>query len=132
MLRQSGLTIEGETAIAHALNIWFRADLTAYLAHRPGVLAWNLAPGPLPTGRLGTLICHQPYEEFVLVTNYDPEAEDPAAFDEEDLVEADEASEFAPTVAEMVVEPLTIPEAKRRLAFTFGVDPSAIKITVEG
>lgn len=29
-------------------------------------------------------------------------------------------------------EPLTIPEAKRRLAITFGVDPSAIKITVEG
>lgn len=28
--------------------------------------------------------------------------------------------------------PLTIPEAKRRLALTFGVDPSAIKIIVEG
>lgn len=28
--------------------------------------------------------------------------------------------------------PLTIPEAKRRLALTFGVDPSAIKIVVEG
>ena len=28
-------------------------------------------------------------------------------------------------------EPLTIPEAKRRLALTFGVDPSNIKITVE-
>ncbi|MHA6685347.1 hypothetical protein [Mesorhizobium sp. A556] len=28
--------------------------------------------------------------------------------------------------------PLTIAEAKRRLALTFGVDPSAIKITVEG
>lgn len=28
--------------------------------------------------------------------------------------------------------PLTIPEAKRRLALTFGVDPSAIKISVEG
>lgn len=29
-------------------------------------------------------------------------------------------------------EPLTIPEAKRRLALAFGVDSSAIKITVEG
>lgn len=28
--------------------------------------------------------------------------------------------------------PLTIPEAKRRLALTFGVDPDAIKIIVEG
>lgn len=31
-----------------------------------------------------------------------------------------------------VEAPLTIAEAKRRLAITFGVDPSAIKITVEG
>jgi 2,4-dichlorophenol 6-monooxygenase len=82
---QAGLTIEGDSAIAHALNIWFRADLSPYLAHRPGVLAWNLAPGPLPTGRLGTLICHRPFEEFVLVINYDPESEDPATFDEEAL-----------------------------------------------
>lgn len=29
-------------------------------------------------------------------------------------------------------EPLTIPEAKRRLALTFGVDPSNIRISVEG
>lgn len=29
-------------------------------------------------------------------------------------------------------KPLTIPEAKRRLATTLGVDPSSIKITVEG
>lgn len=28
--------------------------------------------------------------------------------------------------------PLTIAEAKRRLALSFGVDPSAIRITVEG
>ncbi|RWK48104.1 hypothetical protein [Mesorhizobium sp.] len=52
--------------------------------------------------------------------------------EEEDLAEADGSSEVAPAVAEIVVEPLTIPEAKRRLALTFGVDPSAIKITVEG
>lgn len=85
VLSQAGLTVAGETAIAHALNIWFRADLTKYLAHRPGVLAWNLAPGPLPTGRLGTLICHRPYTEFVLAINYDPEREDPTAFDDATL-----------------------------------------------
>jgi hypothetical protein len=33
---------------------------------------------------------------------------------------------------EPVDERLTIPEAKRRLALTFGVDPSSIKISVEG
>ncbi|WP_009476138.1 FAD-dependent monooxygenase [Rhodococcus sp. JVH1] len=86
VLSQAGLAVAGEAGIAHALNIWFRADLTQYLAHRPGVLAWNLAPGPLPTGRLGTLICHRPFTEFVLVINYDPEAEDPTAFDDEALI----------------------------------------------
>jgi 2,4-dichlorophenol 6-monooxygenase len=85
VLSQAGLTVTGETAIAHALNIWFRADLAKYLAHRPGVLAWNLAPGPLPTGRLGTLICHRPFTEFVLAINYDPELEDPKGFDKEAL-----------------------------------------------
>lgn len=86
VLSQAGLTVTGDVGIAHALNIWFRADLTEYLAHRPGVLAWNLAPGPLPTGRLGTLICHKPFTEFVLVINYDPVTEDPTSFDDEFLI----------------------------------------------
>ncbi|MFZ5720204.1 MAG: hypothetical protein ACOY5Y_12175 [Pseudomonadota bacterium] len=40
------------------------------------------------------------------------------------------ASQAAPSPS--AEDPLTIAEAKRRLALTFGVDPSAIKITVEG
>lgn len=42
-----------------------------------------------------------------------------------------EAAE-ADDLADVGDAPLTIAEAKRRLAFTFGVDPSKIKITVEG
>jgi hypothetical protein len=30
-------------------------------------------PGPLPPLRLGTLICHKPFTEFVLAFMYDPE-----------------------------------------------------------
>jgi 2,4-dichlorophenol 6-monooxygenase len=87
VLSQAGLHVEGHVGIAHALNIWFRADLRRYLEHRPGVLAWNLAPGPLPTGRLGTLICHRPFTEFVLVVNYDPDRENPDELDDEALRE---------------------------------------------
>lgn len=76
VLEQSGLTVEGRAAMSHAVNIWFRADLSRFLAHRPGVLIWNMAPGPLPTMRLGTLICHKPFTEFVLVRNYDPRTTD--------------------------------------------------------
>ncbi|NKL03314.1 hypothetical protein GFM02_35105 [Rhizobium leguminosarum bv. viciae] len=50
--------------------------------------------------------------------------------EEEDLADADGPMLAAP--APVIDEPLTIPEAKRRLALTFGVDPSAIKILVEG
>lgn len=81
VLGLAGLTIDGPSGLSHAVNIWFRADLTKYLAHRPGVLIWNLAPGPLPPLRLGTLICHKPFTEFVLVRLYDPASTDPASLD---------------------------------------------------
>lgn len=76
VLDLAGLTVEGRSAISHAVNIWFRADLSKYLAHRPGVLIWNVAPGPLPSMRHGTLICHKPFNEFVLVRSYDPDTTD--------------------------------------------------------
>jgi 2,4-dichlorophenol 6-monooxygenase len=72
VLGQAGLTAEGPDDLARAANIWFRADLSRYLAHRPGVLTWNVMPGPLPPLRLGTLICHKPFTEFVLAFMYDP------------------------------------------------------------
>ena len=76
VLELAGLTVEGRAAMSHAVNIWFRADLTRYLSHRPGVLIWNVAPGPLPPMRLGTLICHKPFTEFVLVRSYQPDEDD--------------------------------------------------------
>ncbi|WP_329062206.1 FAD-dependent monooxygenase [Amycolatopsis sp. NBC_01480] len=72
VLAQAGLEVEGQADLARAVNVWFRADLTRYLAHRPGVLTWNVMPGPLPPLRLGTLICHKPFTEFVLAFLYDP------------------------------------------------------------
>jgi 2,4-dichlorophenol 6-monooxygenase len=72
VLSEAGLTAVGPDDLARAANIWFRADLSRYLAHRPGVLTWNVMPGPLPPLRLGTLICHKPFTEFVLAFMYDP------------------------------------------------------------
>ncbi len=52
---------------------------------------------------------------------------------EEDLAEAVEPSNVAAIERQPEEDrPLTITEAKRRLALAFGVEPSAIKITVEG
>ena len=75
IVEQAGLPIEGQAGLSAAVNIWFEADLTRYLAHRPGVLYWNAAPGtPFLTGG-GTLICHRPWTEFVMVVAYDPATE---------------------------------------------------------
>jgi len=73
VLGQAGLTVNGPDDLARAANIWFRADLSRFLEHRPGVLTWNVMPGPLPPLRLGTLICHKPFTEFVLAFMYDPD-----------------------------------------------------------
>ena len=73
VLAQAGLDVEGPSDLARAANVWFKADLSRYFAHRPGVLTWNVMPGPLPPLRLGTLICHKPYTEFVLAFLYDPQ-----------------------------------------------------------
>ena len=73
VLEQAGLAVEGPDDLARAANIWFRADLARFFTHRPGVLAWNVMPGPLGPLRLGTLICHKSFTEFVLAFTYDPE-----------------------------------------------------------
>jgi 2,4-dichlorophenol 6-monooxygenase len=80
VLAGAGLTLEGPSGLGHAANIWFRADLSAYLAHRPGVLTMSVTPGPLALGTMGVLICHKPFSEFVLVVTYDPAERDPASF----------------------------------------------------
>src|SRR6201997_3634154 len=53
VLTEAGLTVEGPDDLGRAANIWFRADLSKFFEHRPGVLSWNVMPGPLPPLRLG-------------------------------------------------------------------------------
>ncbi|MEV0071645.1 FAD-dependent monooxygenase [Amycolatopsis sp. NPDC050768] len=86
VLATAGLRVEGPAGLAHAVNVWFKADLTRYLAHRPGVLIWNVMPGPLPPLRLGGLICHKPFEEFVLCFMHDPAQRSLEEWSEDELV----------------------------------------------
>jgi 2,4-dichlorophenol 6-monooxygenase len=97
VLAQAGLDVDGPAGLARAMNIWFRADLTKYFAHRPGVLTWNVMPGPLPPLRLGTVICHKPYTEFVLAFLYDPEQTVP-----EEMQKAELAARIDAVVGEHV------------------------------
>ncbi|MFI9381890.1 FAD-dependent monooxygenase [Kutzneria sp. NPDC052558] len=99
VLANAGLAVEGPAGLAQAANIWFRADLTRYLAHRPGVLTWNVMPGPLPPLRLGTLICHKPFTEFVLAIMYDPATQKLT-----DLTEADQIARVRAAVGDDQLE----------------------------
>jgi len=81
VLDLAGLTVEGRAAISHAVNIWFRADLSKYLADRPGVLTWFVWSENTARLQLLTLICHKPFTEFVLVARYDPNVDDLSTWD---------------------------------------------------
>ncbi len=72
----AGLTVEGRAAMSHAVNVWFHADLSQYLTHRPGVLTWFVPSEGTAKLQLLTLICHRPFTEFVLVLRYDPAVDD--------------------------------------------------------
>jgi 2,4-dichlorophenol 6-monooxygenase len=87
VLTEAGLTVEGPDDLGRAANIWFRADLTRFFEHRPGVLSWNVMPGPLPPLRLGTLICHKRYTEFVLAFMFDPDQTVLSELDEDHLLQ---------------------------------------------
>jgi len=87
VLTEVGLTVDGPDDLGRAANIWFRADLARFFEHRPGVLSWNVMPGPLPPLRLGTLICHKRYTEFVLAFMFDPDHTVLSELSEEDLLQ---------------------------------------------
>src|SRR6201997_3201826 len=87
VLTEVGLTVEGPDDLGRAANIWFRADLSKFFEHRPGVLSWNVMPGPLLPLRLGTLICHKRYTEFVLAFMFDPDETVLSELTEDDLLQ---------------------------------------------
>ncbi|WP_217575031.1 FAD-dependent monooxygenase [Streptomyces sp. GbtcB7] len=75
VVEQAGLPIEGETGLGAVVNVWFEADLSRYLAHRPGVLYWNVSPGTDFMTGAGMLVCHRPWTEFVMSVIYNPATE---------------------------------------------------------
>jgi 2,4-dichlorophenol 6-monooxygenase len=64
----------GQMGLGAAASVWFKADLSAYTAHRPGVLYWILQPGSDYFVGSGTLINVRAWDEWVMVIQYDPTA----------------------------------------------------------
>src|SRR6266581_1096827 len=70
--RDIGLPIEGQMDIAGSMNIVFSADLSKYVAHRPGVLYWVLQPGSdIGDIGMGTIRMVRPWNEWLIIWGYD-------------------------------------------------------------
>jgi 2,4-dichlorophenol 6-monooxygenase len=77
VVKSIGFETEGQTGLGCALNVWMEVDLTKYVAHRPGVLYWITQPGNDYFVGSGTFICVAPFNEWVMISMYDPRAGEP-------------------------------------------------------
>jgi 2,4-dichlorophenol 6-monooxygenase len=67
-----GLPMEGDMDIAGSMNITFKADISAYVSHRPSVLYWVIQPGS-DVGGIGAGLVRmvRPWNEWLIVWGYD-------------------------------------------------------------
>lgn len=79
--RQIGLQFDGSAGWGAAINVWIRADLTRFCAHRPGVLYWTNLPGNDFWIGSGTFVCIKPWTEWNVSLMYDPRAGSPDVSD---------------------------------------------------
>jgi 2,4-dichlorophenol 6-monooxygenase len=67
-----GLPMDGQMDIAGSMNITFRADISAYVSHRPSVLYWVIQPGSNVGGiGAGLVRMVRPWNEWLIVWGYD-------------------------------------------------------------
>lgn len=70
--RDIGLELEGQMGMAGSMNIHFKADLSAYVAHRPADMYWMFQPGEGLAGHgVGVLRMVKPWTDWVGVWGYD-------------------------------------------------------------
>lgn len=77
VVEQLQLPLQGQHGLGYAVNVWLKADLSQYCAHRPGVLYWIVQPGSDYWVGSGTFICVEPWKEWVMLYMYDPEQGEP-------------------------------------------------------
>jgi len=66
------LPFEGKMGVGGSMNILFRADLSAHVAHRPSVLYWIMQPGADVVGiGMGLVRMVRPWYEWLIVWGYD-------------------------------------------------------------
>ncbi|MEQ3708194.1 MAG: FAD-dependent monooxygenase [Tateyamaria sp.] len=79
-----GVPIEGKMGVAGSINLLFKADLTAHVAHRPSVLYWVMQPGSNVGGiGMGVVRMIRPWNEWMAIWGYDIDGERPELSDDE-------------------------------------------------
>ena len=77
-----GLPMEGRMGVAGAMNVIIEADLSRYVAHRPGVLYWVMQPGSDVGGiGMGLVRMVRPWNEWLILWGYDIAAGPPQLTD---------------------------------------------------
>lgn len=72
--QNAGLPFEGQMGVRGSMNIWFRADLSELVAHRPAVLYPVMQPGAEVGGiGMGLVRMVRPWNEWLIVWGYDIE-----------------------------------------------------------
>lgn len=79
---QLGFAFNGQAGLRHMVNMWLEVDLEQYTAHRPGVLYIMAQPGDAFWVGSGTFICVRPWNEWVLVREFNPEVGEPETSEE--------------------------------------------------
>lgn len=70
--KNAGLPFEGQMGVRGSMNIWFRADLSEFVAHRPAVLYPIMQPGAEVGGiGMGLIRMVRPWHEWLIVWGYD-------------------------------------------------------------
>lgn len=76
-----GIEFEGQAALRHMVNMWVEVDLADYVAYRPGVIYSLLQPDTGSWVGLAGLICVRPFDDWVMVREYDPSRGEPDTSD---------------------------------------------------
>lgn len=86
--RTLGFEFEGEAGMRHMVNVWIEVDLGQYTSHRPGVIYQLSQPGNESPVGSGSFICVRPWDEWMLMREYDPGAGELDTSDEASIVAA--------------------------------------------
>ena len=74
---QMGLEFEGKVGWGAAVNVWIRADLERFCAHRPAGMYWTNLPGSDFWVGSGLFVTVKAWNEFFVSFMYDPATGDP-------------------------------------------------------